>query len=127
MAEGGGLLNRYRVVKPYRGFESLRLRQFRLVRPGDIGNRQPEISTAGRQYRSQKIAIGEMGIRGALVYCSDCRCSHSTAITADCWPDHVGLSENLKELFVCQACAINGPASIAAKEQTFFTLVTLGS
>src|SRR6266568_4850595 len=25
-AEGGGLLNRYRVVKPYRGFESLRLR-----------------------------------------------------------------------------------------------------
>ena len=27
-AEGGGLLNRYRVVKPYRGFESLRLRQF---------------------------------------------------------------------------------------------------
>ena len=29
MAEGGGLLNRYRVVKPYRGFESLRLRQNR--------------------------------------------------------------------------------------------------
>ena len=28
-AEGGGLLNRYRVVKPYRGFESLRLRQRR--------------------------------------------------------------------------------------------------
>ena len=26
-AEGGGLLNRYRVVKPYRGFESPRLRQ----------------------------------------------------------------------------------------------------
>src|SRR5258706_5981968 len=25
-AEGGGLLNRYTVVKPYRGFESLRLR-----------------------------------------------------------------------------------------------------
>ena len=30
-AEGGGLLNRYRVVKPYRGFESLRLRQFRVT------------------------------------------------------------------------------------------------
>src|SRR5450432_3783890 len=29
VAEGGGLLNRYRVVKPYRGFESLRLRQSR--------------------------------------------------------------------------------------------------
>ena len=30
-AEGGGLLNRYRVVKPYRGFESLRLRQLRSI------------------------------------------------------------------------------------------------
>src|SRR5262249_31369673 len=28
-AEGGGLLNRYRVVKLYRGFESLRLRHVR--------------------------------------------------------------------------------------------------
>jgi hypothetical protein len=28
VAEGGGLLNRYRVVKLYRGFESLRLRHF---------------------------------------------------------------------------------------------------
>ena len=27
MAEGGGLLNRYRVLKLYRGFESLSLRQ----------------------------------------------------------------------------------------------------
>ena len=37
VAEGGGLLNRYRVVKPYRGFESLRLRQPRecpTARPG---------------------------------------------------------------------------------------------
>ena len=32
MAEGGGLLNRYRVVKPYRGFESLRLRQLLILR-----------------------------------------------------------------------------------------------
>ena len=31
MAEGGGLLNRYRVVKPYRGFESLRLRKVREI------------------------------------------------------------------------------------------------
>jgi hypothetical protein len=28
VAEGGGLLNRYTLVKAYRGFESLRLRQF---------------------------------------------------------------------------------------------------
>ena len=34
MAEGGGLLNRYRVVKPYRGFESLRLRQILTYVPG---------------------------------------------------------------------------------------------
>ena len=38
VAEGGGLLNRYRVVKPYRGFESLRLRHPQPVRPGHIGN-----------------------------------------------------------------------------------------
>jgi hypothetical protein len=38
VAEGGGLLNRYRVVKPYRGFESLRLRQNTVVRPSDMGN-----------------------------------------------------------------------------------------
>jgi hypothetical protein len=31
VAEGGGLLNRYRVVKPYRGFESLRLRHLDLA------------------------------------------------------------------------------------------------
>ena len=31
-AEGGGLLNRYTVEKPYRGFESLRLRHFPVFR-----------------------------------------------------------------------------------------------
>ena len=35
-AEGGGLLNRYRVVKPYRGFESLRLRQFSRRAPDNL-------------------------------------------------------------------------------------------
>ena len=36
-AEGGGLLNRYRVVKLYRGIESLRLRQncIGLIRPSN--------------------------------------------------------------------------------------------
>lgn len=32
VAEGGGLLNRYRLVKAYRGFESLRLRQSMVFR-----------------------------------------------------------------------------------------------
>jgi hypothetical protein len=41
VAEGGGLLNRYRVVKPYRGFESLRLRQsmFCPARAHNLGSR----------------------------------------------------------------------------------------
>jgi hypothetical protein len=46
--------------------------------------------------RQQKITFGEMrgsGVRGVLVYCSDYKCSHSTAISADRWPDHVRLSD----------------------------------
>ena len=45
--------------------------------------------------RQQKITLGEMrgsGVRGLLIYCSDFRCSHWTAISADRWPDHVRLS-----------------------------------
>src|SRR5579863_1839389 len=42
VAEGGGLLNRYRVVKPYRGFESLRLRH--LLR-ADAPRRMGTLST----------------------------------------------------------------------------------
>jgi hypothetical protein len=40
----------------------------------------------------QKITFAEMrstGVRGILIYCSDYKCSHSTAISADQWPDHV--------------------------------------
>jgi hypothetical protein len=49
-------------------------------------------SEAGRQ---QKITFGEMrasGVRGLLIYCSDYKCSHSTAISGDRWPDHVRLA-----------------------------------
>src|SRR5258708_8421526 len=39
VAEGGGLLNRYRALKPYRGFESHPLRQlFPGARPGSLCN-----------------------------------------------------------------------------------------
>jgi len=58
--------------------------------------------------RPVKITLGEMremGVRGLLVYCSDYRCSHSLAISADRWPDQVRLSD-LEELFVSQACGI---------------------
>jgi hypothetical protein len=56
--------------------------------------------------RPQKITFGEMrdtGVRGILIYCSDYKCSHSIAISADPWPDHVRLSD-LEPLFVCAAC-----------------------
>jgi len=42
--------------------------------------------------RPQKITLGEMrdtGVRGILIYCSDYKCSHSIAISADQWPDDV--------------------------------------
>lgn len=56
--------------------------------------------------RQQKITLGEMresGVRGLLVYCSDYRCSHSTQLSADQWPDDVRLSD-LESRFTCQAC-----------------------
>jgi hypothetical protein len=34
-----------------------------------------------------------MGARDVLIYCRDHRCSHSTTISADRWPDHVRLSD----------------------------------
>jgi hypothetical protein len=46
--------------------------------------------------RPQKITFGEMresGVREILVYCADHHCSHSIAISADQWPDHVRLSD----------------------------------
>jgi hypothetical protein len=58
----------------------------------------------------QKITLGEMrssGVRGLLVYCADYHCSHSIAISADRWPDHVRLSD-LEPKFTCQACGHRG-------------------
>jgi DNA-directed RNA polymerase subunit RPC12/RpoP len=58
--------------------------------------------------RQQKITFGEMrgsGVR--LVYCSDYRCSHCTAINADQWPDDVRLSD-IEPRFTCQACGQRG-------------------
>jgi len=60
--------------------------------------------------RQQKITLGEMrsaGVRGLLIYCSDYRCSHSTTISADRWPDDVRLSD-LEPRFICQACGRRG-------------------
>ena len=60
--------------------------------------------------RQQKIMLGEMrasGVRGLLIYCSDFRCSHWTAISGDRWPDDVRLSD-LEPRFTCQACGQRG-------------------
>ena len=67
----------------------------------------PELTLPTRQ---QKITLGEMrssGACGLLIYCSDYRCSHSTAISADRWPDDVRLSD-LEPKFTCQACGHRG-------------------
>jgi len=45
--------------------------------------------------RQQKITFAEMrwsGVRGLLIYCANYRCSHSIAISADQWRNHVRLS-----------------------------------
>ena len=59
--------------------------------------------------RPQKITFGEMRscVRGLLIYCSGYRCSHSIAISADPWPDHVRLSD-LEPRFFCMACGKRG-------------------
>jgi hypothetical protein len=74
--------------------------------------RTQEAKRAGatRAHRPQKITFGEMrntGVRGILIYCSDYKCSHSIAISADRWPDHVRLSD-LEARFVCKGCGKKG-------------------
>jgi hypothetical protein len=60
--------------------------------------------------RPRKITLAEMrdtDVRGVLVYCADYKCSHSIAICADRWPDHVRLSD-LEARFVCKGCGKRG-------------------
>jgi len=47
------------------------------------------------------------GVRGLLIYCSDFRCSHWTAISGDPWPDEVRLPD-IEPRFICQACGSLG-------------------
>jgi hypothetical protein len=58
----------------------------------------------------QKITFGAMrasGVRGILVYCSDYKCGHSIAISADRWADDIRLSD-IEPRFVCKACGKRG-------------------
>jgi hypothetical protein len=60
--------------------------------------------------RPQKITFAEMrgsAVRGLLIYCSDYRCSHSTAISGDRSPDDALLSD-IEPLFTCQVCGQKG-------------------
>ena len=60
--------------------------------------------------REQKITFGEMresGVSCVTVFCSDYRCAHSVALSADRWPDHVRLSD-IEPQFVCKACGRRG-------------------
>ena len=47
------------------------------------------------------------GVRGLLIYYSDYRCSHHTAISGDDRSDDVRLSD-LESRFTCQACGQRG-------------------
>jgi hypothetical protein len=54
--------------------------------------------------------LGEMratGVTGLLIYCSDYRCSHHIAISAESWANEVRLSD-LEPRFVCKACGRRG-------------------
>jgi hypothetical protein len=61
--------------------------------------------------RQQKITLGEMrasGVRGVLIYCADYRCSHSTPIVGDRWPDDIRLSD-IEPRFTCRSCGHRAP------------------
>ena len=60
--------------------------------------------------RPQKITFAEMrstGAHGVLIYCADCRCSHSIAIRCDAFADDLGLSD-IEPRFVCKMCGKRG-------------------
>jgi hypothetical protein len=60
-----------------------------------------------RDFARARSRMRSTGVRGLLIYCSDYHCSHSIAISAEQWPDHVRLSD-LEARFVCKACGKHG-------------------
>ena len=65
------------------------------------------MAEGARQTKITFADMRDMGVRGLLIYCSDYKCSHSIAISADRWPDAVRLSD-LKARFVYKACGKRG-------------------
>jgi hypothetical protein len=79
------------------------LQVLRAARLGALHWARPPIRS---EDRPQKITLGEMratGVRDLLIYCADYKCSHSTTISGDRWPDQVRLSD-LEGRFVCRSC-----------------------
>ena len=89
------------------------------IRETTSGTRRPS-TTRGRKCRQghdkpltmtttpQKTTFGEMrefGVRDVLIYCRNHRCSHSTTLSADQWPDNVRLSD-VEPGFCCSVCGV---------------------
>jgi hypothetical protein len=64
-------------------------------------------ATAQRPTKITFVDMRASGVRGLLIFCADYRCSHSTAISGEPWPDDVRLSD-LEGRFVCKACGCRG-------------------
>jgi hypothetical protein len=60
--------------------------------------------------RRTRNTFGEMresGVRWVLVYSCDYKCSHLIEMDADCWPDHLRLSD-IEDRFTCTRCGKRG-------------------
>jgi hypothetical protein len=73
------------------------------------------------------------GVRVLLIYCSDYKCSHWTAISGDRWSDDMRLSD-IEPRFTCQACGTKGADvrpnfhwEIEARRATMFGRHTTGA
>jgi hypothetical protein len=64
--------------------------------------------------RIQKIAFGEVGVCGVLIWYSDYKCGHSIAVSADRWPDHVRLSKRR------QVDVVRAPACVQSASRRVF-------
>ena len=58
----------------------------------------------------------ESGFRGALVCCSDYRCSRYVTAGADPWPDHIRLSD-LEPRFIGTACGGSGDGGMRSVDK----------
>jgi hypothetical protein len=80
-----------------------------------VNGLEPPVTFA--RNRTNGISAAQTNLLGALAIvrifsrenCAEYRCSHSTTISADRWPDDVRLSD-IEPLFTCHACGKKGAA-----------------